>query len=385
MKLETSWVGNVPGPESTMPTIFEISEEQKLQLAALFEVGKTITSTLDQEEVLHRLLTSCAEVMGAKICTLRMLNQETGMLELVASEGLAQEFLEEIEADIALGEAVVGKAVLNKRPYPVIDIGQSPYRHADLAREYNLRSLLCVPIILHGEAIGGLTIYSERPHAYDQGEIAVMESIARQAAVAIENARLYRDVINLVVTLNRIIEAKDKWLHGHAERVTKIVAALAREINLPPRTIRILEQLTPLHDIGKIAIDINLLNKTGPLTDVEKEAIRRHVFVGEEFLRPIKIFGQGLRLVRNHHEYYDGTGYPDGLRRDEIPREVRVLSIADAWDAMTSDRPDRPGLGAEDGIEELRHGSGTQFDPEILDCFITLVLRGDIKASCGRR
>jgi len=368
-----------------MPTIFEISEEQKLQLAALFEVGKTITSSLDQEEVLHRVLTSCARVMGAKICTLRMLNQDSGMLELVAAEGLAREFLEEIDADIALGEAVVGKVVLNKRPYPVVDIQQSPYKYAHLAREQNLRSLLSVPIILHGNAIGGLTIYSERPHAYDSGEVAVMESIARQAAVAIENAGLYRDVINLVVSLNRIIEAKDKWLRGHAERVAKTSVMLAREINLPPRTVRLLEQIVPLHDVGKIAIDISLLNKSEPLTEAEMDTIRRHVTLGEEFLKPVKFFRQGLKLVRNHHENYDGTGYPDGLKRDEIPREVRVLSIADAWDAMTSDRPHRPGLSAEEGVEELKRGSGTQFDPEILDYFITMVLRGDIKAACGRQ
>jgi HD-GYP domain-containing protein (c-di-GMP phosphodiesterase class II) len=348
-------------------------------------VGKTITSTLDPEEVLVRILAACSRVMAAKISTIRMLNPESNMLELVAADGVAKEFLEEIEADIALGEAVVGKAVLNKRPYPVVDIQQSPYRHAALAREYGLRSLLSVPIIHHGEAIGGLTIYSDRPHAYDQGEIAVMESIARQAAVAIENARLYQDVINLVVSLNKIIEAKDQWLRGHAERVTQTSLLLAREINLPPRTIRLLEQLVPLHDIGKIAIDINLLNKTEPLNGTEMAEIRRHVIIGEEFLKPLKMFGPGLRIVRNHHERYDGTGYPDGLKRDEIPREARLLAITDAWDAMTSDRPHRPGLGADGGVEELKRGSGSQFDPEILDCFITMVLRGQIKAACGRR
>ncbi len=375
----------VPANKRTdMPTIFEISEEQKLQLAALFEVGKTITASLDQREVLHRILAACAKVMAAKICTLRMLNRETGMLELVASEGLAKEFLEEIETDIALGEAVVGKVVLNKRPYPVVDIQQSPYKYASLAREHNLHSLLSVPIILHDEAIGGLTIYSQRPHAYDAGEIAVMESIARQAAVAIENAGLYQDVINLVVLLNKIIEARDNWLRGHAERVTKTSVMLARQINLPSRTIHILEQTVPLHDIGKIAIDTSLLNKAEPLTDVEMETIRRHVVLGEEFLKPIKLFRQGLRLVRNHHENYDGTGYPDGLKRDEIPREVRVLTIADAWDAITSDRPHRPGLGAEAGVEELKRGSGTQFDPQILDHFITMAMRGDITPACGR-
>lgn len=368
-----------------MATIFEISEEQKLQLAALFEVGKTIISSLDQQEVLHRILISCNKVAGAKISTIRMLNRETGMLELVAAEGMAREFLEELESDIALGESVVGKAVLNKRPYPVVDIQQSPYKYAALAREHNLRSLLSVPIMLHGEAIGGLTIYTERPHAYDQGEIAVMESIAGQAAIAIDNAALYQDVIDLIISLNKIIESKDKWLRGHAERVTVTCLTVAPEINLPPRTIRLLEQIVPLHDLGKISIDINILNKPGPLTDAEKEIVRHHVIAGEDFLKAVRFFRPGLRLVRNHHEHFDGTGYPDGLKGDEIPREVRLLSIADAWDAITSEAQHRPAKGAQDAIEELKRASGTQFDPEILDVFITLVLKGKIKAACGKK
>jgi HD-GYP domain-containing protein (c-di-GMP phosphodiesterase class II) len=368
-----------------MATIFEISEEQKLQLAALFEVGKTIISSLDEEEVLHRILSSCAKVMGAKICTMRMLNRETDMLELVAAEGMAKEFLEELEDDIALGESVVGKAVLNKRPYPVVDIQQSPYKYAALAREHNLRSLLSVPIILHGEAIGGLTIYTDRPHAYDQGEMAVMESIAGQAAIAIENAKLYQDVIGLIVSLNKIMESKDKWFRGHAERVTNTCLLVGAEINLPARTIRMIQQIVPLHDLGKISVDINLLNKPGPLTDEERAIVRQHVIIGEEFLKAVKLFHLGLKLVRNHHENLDGTGYPDGLKGDEIPREVRLLTIADAWDAITADAPHRPGKGAQDAIEELKRGSGTQFDPEILDAFITLVLKDKIKAVCGRR
>jgi HD-GYP domain-containing protein (c-di-GMP phosphodiesterase class II) len=368
-----------------MATIFEISEEQKLQLAALFEVGKTIISTFDQEEVLHRILTSCAKVMVAKICTIRMLNQETGMLELVAAEGMPREFLEELESDIALGESVVGKAVLNKRPYPVVDIQQSPYKYAALAREHSLRSLLSVPMMLHGEAIGGLTIYSERPHAYDQGEIAVLESIAEQAAIAIENAKLYQDVIGLIVSLNKIIESKEKWLHGHAERVTNNCLIVARELGLAQRTIRMLEQIVPLHDLGKIAVDINLLNKPEALTEQEVEIIQQHVVIGEGFLKAVKLFHQGLKLVRNHHERFDGTGYPDHLKGEEIPREVRLLTIADAWDAITSDAPHKPARGAEDAVEELKRGSGTHFDPAILDVFITLVLKGKIKPACGRR
>jgi len=368
-----------------MATIFEISEEQKLQLAALFEVGKTITSTLDEEEVLHRILTSCAKVMAAKICTIRMLNQETGMLELVAAEGMPREFLEELEDDIELGAGVVGKAVLNKRPYPVVDIQQSPFKHAALAREHNLRSLLSVPMMLHGEAIGGLTIYSERPHAYDQGEIAVLESIAEQAAVAIENAKLYQAIIGLIVSLNKIIESKDKWLHGHAERVTNNCLIVAREIGLPPRTIKILEQIVPLHDLGKVAIDINLLNKPTPLTDEERATIKQHAVIGEEFLKAVKLFRLALKIVRNHHEHFDGTGYPDGLKGEEIPREVRLLTIVDAWDAITSDAPHRPAKGAEKAIEELKRGSGTHFDPAILDVFTTLVLKGKIQPACGRR
>jgi HD-GYP domain-containing protein (c-di-GMP phosphodiesterase class II) len=160
---------------------------------------------------------------------------------------------------------------------------------------------------------------------------------------------------------------------------------VGREINLPARTIRMLEQVVPLHDLGKISIDINLLTKPGTLTDQEMEIVKQHVIIGEEFLKAVKLFHQGLKLVRNHHEHFDGNGYPDGLKGEEIPREVRLLTIADAWDAITSDAPHRPGKGAEEAIEELKRGSGSHFDPEILDVFITMVLKGKVKPACGRR
>jgi len=367
-----------------MPNIFEISEEQKHQLAALFEIGRTIVSSLDHEEILERILDSCAELMQAKICTIRMLNKETGMLELVASYGLAKEFLQEIESDIALGDGVVGRVVQDRSPYPIADIQHSPFKYADLAREQQLRSLLSVPIILHDKATGGLTIYSQQPHTYDSGEIAVMKAITRQAALAIENAELYENVLSSLRSMNKILEAKDKWLKGHGDRVRAVSVALAKKLGFSKEVVKLLERVVPLHDIGKVALDDGLINKEAPLTADEQKLIRTHVLVGEEILRPIHFFRPGLPLVRNHHENFDGSGYPDGLKGGQIPEEVRLLTITDAWDAMTSDRPHKHGLGKADAMGELERGAGRQFDPEILRVFLEMLKAGQIQPACGR-
>jgi HD-GYP domain-containing protein (c-di-GMP phosphodiesterase class II) len=261
---------------------------------------------------------------------------------------------------------------------PVADISKSSFAKPEFARDTGLTSLLSVPLILKDKAIGGLTIYHRRRRDYDAGDVRLMRAIASSAAVAIENAQLFRDTINTLVSLARAIEARDPYTQGHSERVTAYAAALAEQCKINGEELMLIKKLGPMHDIGKVGIGDGLLAKPGRLTEAERRIMERHPIIGENIISPVKILQPGVYLVRHHHERLDGSGYPDGLSGGDIPTAVRIVSIADAYDAMTSKRPYRDALTREAAFGELRACSGTQFDPELVPQFIEALGRTEI-------
>lgn len=174
-------------------------------------------------------------------------------------------------------------------------------------------------------------------------------------------------------TLAAALDARDPYTAGHSQRVARYAEAIGRKVNLSPQTVRELRQSALLHDIGKIGIRDEILLKEGKLTDEEFAIIKQHPVIGENIIRQIQpddAMKPLLPGIRSHHERYDGKGYPDGLAGEEIPLFGRILAVADAFDAMTSDRPYRSGMPAEKAIQVLREGRGTQWDPHFVDAFI---------------
>jgi HD-GYP domain-containing protein (c-di-GMP phosphodiesterase class II) len=279
---------------------------------------------------------------------------------------------------LKIGESVVGRAVRDRKPYPVSDIAKSHYKFPELAHACQLRSMLSVPIIARERVLGGITVYSRKPHRYNSGEIDLLTAIAGHAAIAIENANLYRDSLNALFTLAKTIEAKDTYTQGHSERVTRVAAAIADGLKLPPEQVNLIRQICPLHDLGKIGISERVLRKKGKLTPQEWVQIRRHPLIGADILGPIRLFGEGICVVRNHHERVDGKGYPDGLAGNDIPLLARIACIADAFDAMTSSRPYRKGMPLSEVLDEIRRCSGAQFDRDISELFIDMVNKGGL-------
>lgn len=182
---------------------------------------------------------------------------------------------------------------------------------------------------------------------------------------------------NLVIAFANIVDAKSPWTRGHSERVTEYAISIAKEMGVEGRSVEILRTAGLLHDIGKIGTYDIILDKPDRLTDAEFALVRRHPVKGEEILKPIKGFEDVFPLIRSHHEKFDGTGYPEGLKGDEIPLLARILCVADSYDAMTSDRPYRPALGREYAIEELKRCSGTHFDPKVVDAFLRVLERNN--------
>ncbi len=178
--------------------------------------------------------------------------------------------------------------------------------------------------------------------------------------------------LGTVKVLSNALDAKSKWTAGHAERVTKYAVAIGKEMGLEEKSLKELEIAGLLHDIGKMETYIDLLDKKGELTVEEIELIRHHPVKGAEILSPIKQLKDVILAVKNHHEFYDGTGYPDGLKGVEIPFYARILTVADSVDAMSSDRPYRKSKAKNEIIAELTRGSGKQFDPEIVQVFLRI-------------
>ncbi|MBI5196546.1 MAG: PAS domain S-box protein [Nitrospirae bacterium] len=240
-----------------------------------------------------------------------------------------------------------------------------------------IKSSLIIPLISKGDVIGILDIGSTYYGRLTPAHLTTAEQIASQITVALENARLYEDVqqllINTITTLASAIDAKSPWTKGHSERVTKYAIEIAKEMGLKDKEINHIKLCGLLHDIGKIGTYDMLLDKEDKLTDAERELVQKHTEKGAEILKPIKQLQDVILGVLYHHERYDGKGYPEGLRGEDIPLCARILSVADTFDSMTADRPYRPSPGKEFAIEELKRCSGTQFDPKIVDIFMKIL------------
>ena len=188
-----------------------------------------------------------------------------------------------------------------------------------------------------------------------------------------EQARKIRAAfLNAITALAYALEAKDKYTSGHSQRVAEISVAIAKEMGMPPDSVNKIQLAGLVHDIGKIGVKESVLHKPDKLTNEEYQLIKSHSQAGEHILTPIVEDEEILKIVRHHHERYDGTGYPDRLSGEQIPPGARILAVADTYDAMTSQRPYREAMSTEKACTEIECGKGTQFDPEIADAFLRI-------------
>ena len=229
------------------------------------------------------------------------------------------------------------------------------------------------PIRVQGEMIGALLVNHSKPLPFRAEHIAALRGLATLAGVAeredSHRAHLEELFMSVIVSLTMALEAKDADTEGHSVRVAAYSEAIGKELGLPPKALDVIHRACLVHDIGKIAVDENILTKQFPLNSLEREKMDMHPLIGESILRPIALLRPLLPGVRSHHEHYDGTGYPDGLAAEAIPIEARIMAVADAFDAMTSNRPYRNALPEEDALIELRRNAGTHFDPRVVAAF----------------
>ncbi len=215
--------------------------------------------------------------------------------------------------------------------------------------------------------------------AFTESDLYLTDAIAASVAIGIESAQLIeqqrQQFIDTVQTLARAVEMRDQYTGEHTRRVTDYSLLLAEQLRLPAAEKYQLQIGTPLHDIGKIGIDDAILRKPGKLTAGEFEAMKTHTTKGASMVTSLLNLAPMIPIIKHHHERFDGKGYPDGLHGEQIPMSARIVAVADAFDAMTSERPYRPALPTEKAFLELAETSGTHFDPRCVEAFLNMRAR----------
>lgn len=347
------------------------------RLSALYKMGLAVNSVMDIERLFDLLIRKTMETVEAHYGYILLLDKEQWALTLSCSHGIPGLVGKE-GATIPIKPGGVSHwVIVNNEPLLIQNIDETKEFNRESLLGFDRDSVLCAPLSIKDQIIGTITMSNKIDGApFNVDDLDLLSTIAAQASVAISNAQLYEDqqrtYLNTVHALVSAIEASDTYTRGHSERVTRYSLALGRHMGLDSEALTRLEQAAILHDIGKIGIDIYLLHKTEKLDDGDLEKLREHPSIGDRILEPISFLSHIRKIVLQHHERYDGKGYPHGLEKDEILLEAKILSVADTYDAMTSNRPYRKALSHEVTMQEISDHSGSQFDPVIAENFIDL-------------
>jgi PAS domain S-box-containing protein len=374
-----------PVPEGVFVVSIDITDRKLAELNlrrqldrlhALRAIDLAILSTTDLSFTMKTVLEQARTSLRVDGACIRFLNPDSLELEIVAGVGVAPDR----GAPVHISEGVVGRAGRERK---TIEIPDTSKHEGPTLLSSRAGAVYATPLIAKGNLIGTLTVTFNQPFHADRTWIDYFETVAGQASMAIESGKMFDELQRSHLDLrlaydttiegwSRALDLRDKETEGHTQRVTELTVKLARLAGLPESEIIQVRRGALLHDIGKMGVPDHILLKPGPLTDDEWEQMRRHPTYAFELLRPIGYLRDALDIPFCHHEKWDGTGYPRGLKGEQIPLAARLFAVADVWDAVRSDRPYRSGWGEERALEHIQSVSGTHFDPRAVGYFIRL-------------
>ncbi|MCX5757900.1 MAG: HD domain-containing protein [Candidatus Hydrogenedentes bacterium] len=340
-------------------------------------------------------MSAALERVGALRGSIMITTQDGRALEVVVSVGIPDE---DAKTVVAIGSGISGWVAQHARPLLIENIRQNP-GIIEVSRRLRDPSFISVPLEhKHPSKIGEHVPSVEMPRVlgvinvnekksrgqFSEGDLKILSIVANHTAAALENVRLINDVqdahLATLQSMALLLEAKDAYTHGHSERVRDYSVLVARKMGLSQQETEVLRVSAALHDVGKIGVKDAILDKCGPLTPDEWAMIRRHPKLGYDVLSHVPhLTKEHLQVVRGHHERIDGTGYPDRLQGDQLAAITQIIVVADAYDAMASDRAYRPALTREKIVEQIRRFAGSQFDPHVANVFLELIERGELR------
>lgn len=376
-------------------------------MVTLKNAAKGMTLVTDVKRLLRLIVYLVSKEIRVTGCAIYVLNKSTNSYIKEVSRGFqGLESPKEIYRDSPFIDWLIEK----KQPLSYENIltwiqskGLFPHRLILKRRLEQIRvmmrklgSSLCIPSFVRGEMIGFMVLGAKLSgDRYTSDDVSLLSTLSNSTAIALENARMYEELNARISKLNQAyqeehtlfwdaasafsyaIDTKDGYTHAHALKVCDYSSAITKElekllsyINFDENFYDTLKIASLLHDVGKIGVSDRILKKQGPLTKEEKGELKKHTVIGATILQPMREIKEVFDLIRHHHENYDGTGYPDGLKENEIPMISRIIAVANAYDIMTCERGHRKAMKKEDAIEELKRKAGTQFDPVVVEAFL---------------
>jgi putative nucleotidyltransferase with HDIG domain len=315
--------------------------------------------------------------------TILLVNIGTNTLEFAAGTGFHSNYSQNLR--LRIGEDYAGKIVLERKKILIPDISKAEpqFNQAHIAGVENFVVYFGLPLTSKGQIKGVMEIFHRSPIEPDEDWLAYLETLAGQAAIAIDNAQLFENLqqsnTELILAYDATIEGwsyaldlRDKETEGHTLRVTEITTRLCEKFGMNKDELRYARWGALLHDIGKMGVPDAILQKPGKLTDEEWAIMKKHPVFARNMLRRINYLKSATDIPYCHHEKWDGSGYPQGLKGEQIPLAARIFAIADVWDALTSDRPYRKAWSKSKTLEHIKDGAGSHFDPQVVEVFLEL-------------
>jgi PAS domain S-box-containing protein/putative nucleotidyltransferase with HDIG domain len=364
--------------------LHEQTRDRLAHLDALHTVDMAISSSLDLRITLDVLLDQVTAQLHVDAADILLLRPQTRMLEMAAGRGFRLQAAHGVQ--LKLGQGFAGQAALQRQTVACADLraeaAQSGGASGLLAEGFV--SLYCVPLIAKGAVLGVLEVFRRSHLVPDQEWLDFLGALAKQAAIAVDNATLFENLErshaelalaydNTLEGWSRALDLRDRETEGHTQRVATIAVGLARAMAVPEADLVHIRRGALLHDIGKMGIPDSILLKPGPLTPEEWAVMRRHPEYAFELLSPVSFLRPALDVPYAHHEKWDGTGYPRGLKGGEIPLAARIFAVVDVWDALISDRPYRPAWSADRARAYIAEQAGRHFDPAVAAASLVLL------------
>lgn len=372
---------------TSMATMTQHLAGQLQELALLHQVSLAANSSLDLDDVLATLMESAVKVLDADGGSIMLLDHTKERLVVRVARGRSA--FDIVDESVALGEGPAGWVALHRQPLLLPDDLEGRPESRFNSRP-QITSSVSVPIETREGVLGVLNLNLLTPdRRFDRHTLTFAGTLANHTAMAIDKARHHQEInllySGLIRALASTIDAKDRYTFGHSEMVARYAALIGEHLGLSAQEMRGLETAAYLHDIGKIGVRDAVLTKPAHLTPIERQVVETHPVVGAEILEKIVFPWPVVEAVRHHHEHWDGSGYPLGLAGSDIPLGARILSVADSFDAMTSNRPYRKGLTLEKAIEEIVACAGAQFDPRIVAAFLDVAEEAEKTLLAARR